>query len=117
MKQTWLLFLLFLYCSSAIAGPTVQPPPPSWEQRNCYMQGAIFNDQCRLYGPEAQRILEEEIAHYRSLAEKERPDLVNEGYFNRFDPVKKARASVCDGFTDVRLERSIDVLLFGVRRT
>jgi hypothetical protein len=62
------------------------------------MQGAIFNDQCHLYGPEAQRILEEEIAHYRSLAEKESPDLLNEGYFNRFNPVKKARGSVCDGF-------------------
>jgi hypothetical protein len=98
MKQTRLVLLLLLHGSPATAGPTVQPPPPSWKQWDCYMQGAIFNEQCRLYGPEAQRVLKEEIARYRSLAEKERPDLVNQGYFNRFDPAKKTRALVCDGF-------------------
>lgn len=61
------------------------------------MQGAIFNDHCHLFGPEAQRILEEEAARYRSLAEKERPDLLKEGYFKRFDPSKKSK-SLCEGF-------------------
>jgi hypothetical protein len=61
------------------------------------MQGAIFNDHCSLYGPEAQRTLEEKAARYRSIAEQERPYLAKDGYFERFEPSKKA-VSRCDGF-------------------
>jgi len=57
MKKSWLIGLFLLYFWPANAGPNVQPPPPSWEQWRCYMQGAIFNDDCHLFGPEAQRLL------------------------------------------------------------
>ena len=44
-----------------------------------------------------KRLLESEAARYRSIAGKERPDLVEQGYFECFEPVKKS-ASRCDGF-------------------
>lgn len=59
------------------------------------MRGMIFNEHCSLFGPEAQRILEEEAARYRSIVEQERPDLVEDGYLERFESARKA-PSRCD---------------------